>query len=231
MLKKPGEKEPGLPSTIWLTHPHTLLREGLAGLLRDGGFEVMGQSDTVSETLRIMEENTPDILLLDGELSEVSGETLEALVAIAPNTGIVILTRPQPTSAISDAVQAGVVGFLSVNLEPQEFVQSLNLLLGGHIIVSREMAGPLSQGLASESPETVQGGLTGREREVLTQVAQGSTNKEIAEDLVITENTVKVHLRSILDKLNLRNRQQAAAFAAQEGLISGIPPKPEEGDP
>ncbi|MBE0431302.1 MAG: response regulator transcription factor [Dehalococcoidia bacterium] len=119
-------------------------------------------------------------------------------------------------------LQAGARGYLSTNLSSQEFVQSLRMLAKGDMVISQEMVSGVKVELAAEQALKSQEGISGREREVLRLVCQGDTNREIAEKLIVSEHTVKVHLRSILNKLNLRNRQQVAAYAVQEGLVTDI---------
>jgi DNA-binding NarL/FixJ family response regulator len=119
-------------------------------------------------------------------------------------------------------LEAGARGYLSVNLTSQEFVQALRLLAKGDIVVSQEMVNEVKVELAADQASKNKDDISGREREVLQLVCQGGTNREIAEKLIVSEHTVKVHLRNILNKLNLRNRQQIAAYAVQEGLVTEI---------
>lgn len=117
-----------------------------------------------------------------------------------------------------EAILAGARGYLSLNLAGPEFISRLRFLARGDFLVSQDIAFSLVRQIGSaRSPEATDG-LSDRERQVLVLVATGATNKEIANELTVTENTVKVHLRHILDKLDLRNRQQAAAYAVREGM-------------
>ena len=121
---------------------------------------------------------------------------------------------------VSTLLEAGARGCLSLNLSSEELIESLNMIAKGDIIVSRGIVEQLVQGLdQGNDPEELFNSLSERQREVVSLVVNGMTNREIASTLIITENTVKVHLRNILDKLDLRNRQQLAAFAAQSGLV------------
>jgi two-component system response regulator NreC len=130
----------------------------------------------------------------------------------------VILSPAQPPPLVSTFLEAGASGCLSLNLSSEELIESLNMINKGDIIVSRGIVKELVQGLdQGNDPEELFNSLSEWQREVISLVVNGMTNREIANTLIITENTVKVHLRNILDKLDLRNRQQLAAFAAQRG--------------
>lgn len=199
---------------------HRLLREGITRILQDGGFDVIGEAQTVQGLRQLAAQQAPNIFLLVGDLPDGGREAIDSLGQEFERSVVAVVKPPQSSEAIMEDMQAGATGYLSLNLSPEEFVNSLRMIGGGDVIVSREMTEQLSHSLLSaRAEEQPIESLSGREREVLSLVAQGATNREIAGTLIITENTVKVHLRNILDKLDLRNRQQAAAFAAQEGLV------------
>lgn len=211
-----------------LAHRHTLIREGIAFILSKAGFEVVGQAENMESLYEQVRKHNPSIVIMDWELPGAADNSIQLLVANTSGAAIVILTRPQAPEHFNAAMRAGISGYLSVNLSSEEFVSSLRILAVGGVVVSQEMAGQLKEGLTSDRHAQPQGDLSNREREVLALVASGATNREIAGTLVLTENTVKVHLRNILSKLNLRNRQQAAAYAAQEGVIENIEIESEE---
>jgi DNA-binding NarL/FixJ family response regulator len=163
-------------------------------------------------------QDNPDLLLLDWQLLEGQTDAVRALAAAFPNSRIVILSSAQASPSVSILLAAGASGCLSLNLSSEELIESLNMISKGDIIVSQGIVKELVQGLdQGNDPEEFFNSLSERQREVVSLVVNGMTNREIASTLVITENTVKVHLRNILDKLDLRNRQQLAAFAAQSG--------------
>ncbi|MCI0440014.1 MAG: response regulator transcription factor [Chloroflexi bacterium] len=214
------------PQSVILAHPHRLIRDGIADILCQAGFNVIGRGETIRDLRHLAAQRTPNIFLLDWELTDAGEEAISSLKKEFENSVVVVLTRPQPPEAITSAIQAGASGFLSVDLSKEEFVNSLEMVSRGDLVVSREMAEYITRRFTADSRESsLVEALSDREREVLSLVAQGSTNREIAETLIITQNTVKVHLRNILDKLNLRNRQQAAAFAVQEGLVEEVSPQ------
>jgi DNA-binding NarL/FixJ family response regulator len=208
--------------SIVVAHHHALICEGIAKILQEAGFHVVGQTDTGRSLFQLAMQHNPDIILMDWEVPEVAPETIHVLTEKFPRMAVVILTQPQSTEAFLPLLQAGARGYLSVNLSSQEFVQALRMLAKGDIVVSQEMANEVKVELAADQALKSKDDISGREREVLQLVCEGATNREIAERLIVSEHTVKVHLRNILNKLNLRNRQQVAAYAVQEGLVTDL---------
>jgi two-component system nitrate/nitrite response regulator NarL len=210
----------GSSPSVLLAHTGRLVREGIAGILRQAGFIVLDQTDAMDQLYQMVKQHKPDILLLDWELLEGQIDTLQALATEFPDSRIVIFSPSQPPPVLRTLLGAGASGCLSLNLSSEELMESLNIIAKGDIVVSRGIAEHLVQGL---TPSNDQGelfnSLSGRQREIIPLVVDGLTNREIANTLIITENTVKVHLRNILDKLDLRNRQQLAAVAAQGGVF------------
>ena len=218
----PDHSPSNYAESVVVAHHHKLVCEGIARILQEAGFRVVGQADTEQSLFQLAMQHTPDIMLVDWEVSEVAPDTIRALTEKLPHLAVVIMTRPQSTEAFLPILQAGARGYLSVNLSSQEFVQALRMLAKGDIVVSQEMADGIKVELAADQASKGKDDVSGREREVLQLVCQGATNREIAERLIVSEHTVKVHLRNILNKLNLRNRQQIAAYAVQEGLVTDI---------
>jgi DNA-binding NarL/FixJ family response regulator len=208
--------------SVLLAHPNRLIRESIASFLVGAGFRVIAQVEDEPGLRQAAREHKADIILLDWDISEVHVDAVRGLVQDAPGALVVILTRPQPLETFVEAMREGVKGYLSVNLSPEEFVQSLRMLIKGDIVVSRDMAGEVQKVISGSGPDKSTENLSEREREVLKLIVHGATNREIAHKLIISEHTVKVHLRNILSKLNLRNRQQAAAYGARKGLVKNI---------
>jgi DNA-binding NarL/FixJ family response regulator len=208
--------------SIVVAHHHALICEGIAKILQESGFDVVGQTDTGRSLFQLAMQHNPDIMLVDWEVSGVAPDTIHVLTEKLPRMAVVILTQPQSTEAVLPILQAGARGYLSVNLSSQEFVQALRMLAKGDIVVSQEMAAGVKVELAADQALKSRDDISGREQEVLQLVCEGATNREIAERLIVSEHTVKVHLRHILNKLNLRNRQQVAAYAVQEGLVTDL---------
>lgn len=208
--------------SIVVAHHHALICEGIAKILQEAGFHVVGQTDTGRSLFQLAVQHNPDIMLVDWEVSGVDPDTISVLTEKLPRTAVVILTQPQSTEAALPILQAGARGYLSMNLSSQEFVQALRMLAKGDIVVSQEMAKEVKVELAADQALKSKDDLSGRERDVLQLVCEGATNREIAERLIVSEHTIKVHMRHILNKLNLRNRQQVAAYAVQEGLVTDL---------
>lgn len=218
------EKESSGKSVV-LAHPHALIREGIARILSDGGFDVLGQTDGMADLCTIVTNCRPGIIVLDWEISGSHTGIVKELDASFPNTIIVVLTRPHDPQDFLDALAAGADGYLSVNLSPEDFVASIRMLAEGSLVVAKNKADDTMEEITLNLATPPKDDLSNREREVLSLLGTGSTNREIAEELIISEHTVKVHLRTILNKLNLRNRQQAASYATKIGLVKEINPE------
>jgi len=212
--------------TVALAHSHALVRDGIAHILGEAGFQMVGHVDTVRGLYQLLAQLRPDLILLDYDAGGSDPDAIRRLTEQAPDGAIVVLVRPGSSETCVPAIQAGARGCLSVNLSAQEFVQAIRVLLNGDVVVSREMVNEFKNSMANGTNSKPKDDLSEREREVLRLVTKGATNREIAEKLIISEHTVKVHVRSILNKLNLRNRQQAAAYAIQAGL--GLCHSPED---
>jgi two-component system, NarL family, nitrate/nitrite response regulator NarL len=205
----------GSSPSVLLAHNERLVREAIAGILQRSGFVVLDQTDAIDQLQQRVRQHHPDLLLLDWQLLEGQTDAVHALASEFPDSRIVILSPAQPPPSVSTLLAAGAGGCLSLNLTAEELIESLNMISKGDIIVSRGIVEQLVQGLdQGNDREELFNSLSERQWEVISLVVNGMTNREIASTLIITENTVKVHLRNILDKLELRNRQQLAAFAA-----------------
>jgi two-component system, NarL family, nitrate/nitrite response regulator NarL len=212
-------------SSVLVAHPTRLVREGIAGILRQAGFVVLDHTDAIGQLPQIARGQRPDVLLVDWELLEGEVDIMQALATDFLDSCIVIFGLPQPSPMVGAILGAGARGCLSLELSPEELVEPLSMIAKGDIVVSRGMAQHLVQGLdQSNNQEELFSSLSERQREIISLVVDGLTNREIANTLIITENTVKVHLRNILDKLDLRNRQQLAAVAAQGGFFRNSAP-------
>jgi DNA-binding NarL/FixJ family response regulator len=161
-------------------------------------FEIVGQANSVEMLRQLLARQTPDVVLLDWDLPDREEETLKTLVREVAGRPIVIISPPQPPEVILAALQSGVKGCLSYNLSSEDFVDRLRLLAGGDLFISGDISNGLEQQLTATESADTQDTLSEGEREVLSLVAYGSTNREIAVKLIVTENTVKVHLRHIL---------------------------------
>ncbi len=208
---------------ILLADDHILFRKGLAQLLNSQpDFQVIGEAADGLEALERARELMPDLILMDIDMPRCDGREATRLIkAEMPYVVIVILTVSDDEQDLFAAIKNGAQGYLLKKIDPADLFEQLRGLALGEAALSRLMANKILREFARTEPELPRTGddpLTGRERQVLQLVARGLTNREIAETLVIAENTVKNHLRNILSKLHLDNRVQAAAYALREGL-------------
>jgi DNA-binding NarL/FixJ family response regulator len=203
-----------------------LFRAGLSSALKDAGFDVVAEAGDAEGAVSAAEEHQPDLVLLDILMPGVSGlEVVEKISAVAPEAQVVLLTASESEEDLLVGVKAGARGYVTKDAPFDALVGALNAVEGGGAAVSPIMTGKLldvtrqllrhQELLQSRKPV-----LTGRELEVLQLVAQGQTSREIGILLFISENTVKNHIRNILDKLGLHSRNEAVLYAVREDLIS-----------
>ena len=213
---------------VLVVDDHTLFRRGIATVLADQEeLEVVGEAADGLEAIEKAKETTPDVILMDLNMPRCSGlDAIQALQAEMPQVNVLVLTVSEMEADLFAAVKFGARGYLLKKSEPEELVHAIFHIAQGGVIVSPIMAAKLLTefkdfGVEAEKEVTREAGtdLSPREGEVLQLVAQGATNKEIADSLFISENTVKTHLRNIMEKLHLANRSQAAAYAVKRGLV------------
>lgn len=210
---------------VLIADDHKLFRQGLIGLMktRDDLVEVVGEAQTGVEAIRLAGKLYPDVILMDIYMPEMDGlRAAKEIHERFPKIAIVMLTSSEKDGHLYEAVQVGVSGYLLKSLDADELFELLQGVTNGETAMTRAMAGKLLKVVASRLVDDDKGeqALTERELFVLRLVASGATNSEIAEKLSISINTVKSHLKSILGKLQLENRTQAATYAVQHGLIS-----------
>ena len=218
-----------MPIRVLLADDNSLFREGLASLLGAcAEVEVVGQAGNARDVVRKAALLRPDVVLMDLAMPEGGGvAATRAVLAERPDLAVCMLTVSEQDADLFAAVRAGARGYLAKTVSRDDLCAALQQLADGSSVLTPHLAARLLEEFAALSSAhgdvpTEVATLSPRERQVLELVTRGASNKEIAQKLVIAENTVKVHLRNILDKLQLRNRQQAAAFAAQEGLVGDL---------
>lgn len=211
---------------ILIIDDHVLFREGLAAILQmEPGIEVAGMAGTVHEAVEIARTVGPDIILMDFSLTDGTGvEATQAILAVQPDTKIIFLSMSGEDERLLAAIRAGAKGYLLKDIRPVKLVEALRAVEHGEGALSGSMTlrlmNEVNRARPSERPYSpLLDKLTQRELEVLRYIAAGKTNQEIAGRLVISENTVKYHVHSILEKLNLTNRKEAARYASEHGLV------------
>ena len=214
---------------VLVVDDHALFRRGIVTVLANqDNINVVGEAVNGLEAIAKAEELAPDVILMDLNMPQCSGlEATQALQAKSLQAKILVLTVSDNEADLFAAIKFGATGYILKNTEPEELVQAIYHIAQGGVIISPVMATKLlaefrdaSTGARTESTNNEKDNMSPREDEVLQLVAQGATNKEIADSLFISENTVKTHLRNIMDKLHLANRSQAAAYAVKRGLVS-----------
>ena len=202
-----------MATRIAIANRNAAVAQALSLLLgREDEFVVTAEVTERDRVVEVVANASPDLLLVDPALPGLDLDALVGRVAsVSRGTAVVVLTDSRDARFLKRAVESGARAYLSLEGDADELVQELKLIAGGHVIASGPAAKDLSD-LAGTSSNDASDGLSEREVEVVNLVARGETNREIAETLVIAENTVKVHLRNIYGKLNLRNRQELTAY-------------------
>ncbi len=211
---------------ILVTDDHPLFRKGISHMLNaQPDMKVVGEANDGREAVALAQELMPDLILMDVQMPNCNGlEATRLIMKDMPYVKIVMLTFSDDDHSLFEAIKSGAQGYLLKNLEPDELAGMLRGVFKGEAPISRTTASRILREFNRQSKGNAPSikDLSPREVELLRLVAGGASNHEIAEELTITEHTVKNHLRNILDKLHLKNRVQAAVFAVREGLADGI---------
>ena len=209
---------------VLIVDDHTLFRSGLGELLERRGIEVCAAVGDGEEGCRLAAELEPDVVLLDLRMPELDGlSVLERLAALGLDCAVVMLTTSSDERDLVTSLRSGARGYLLKDMEPDQLVDALTAVVEGETVVAPEMTSVLAKvvkggELESDRPDRFSA-LTPREFEILRHLAEGQSNKEIARDLGITDGTVKLHVRSILRKLEVRSRVEAAVIAVEERIF------------
>jgi two-component system nitrate/nitrite response regulator NarL len=202
-----------------LVDDHSLCRRGLTELLEQrGGMTVVTATGNPDLVVPLLREHQPDLVVLDLRLAQIDGlSVLRMIRADGSDVPVVILTMSDSEDDMSAALRAGVKGYLLKDMEPEEVIDAIARAARGEMVVASAMMLKFAQILQTGPKGSVMSSLvatlTERERQVLEHVACGQSNKVIAKELDISHNTVKLHVRHIMDKLNLRSRVEAAVFS------------------
>lgn len=210
---------------VVIADDHALFRDGLRSLIEAHGIEVMAEARNGSEAVELARLHRPDIVLMDLNMPKVDGLAATRLIcAEMPEVRVVVLTASDDDADLFEAVKSGAQGYLPKSLEAEEFFAFLDGVLRDEPALTPVLARKVLGEFARAPKEPVQqrpgSTLTERERDVLEMLVSGVTsNRELANKLFVSENTVKYHLRNILDKLHLNNRAQVVAYAVRHGLV------------
>ena len=211
---------------VLLVDDHTVVLKGLAFFLStQEDLELVGEANNGKEALVKVGETNPDVILMDLYMPEMDGVEATAYIKKEyPNVKVIVLTSFSDQAHVLPALRAGASGYILKDVEPDQLVEAIRSAYKGNIQLHPDIANALlSQTLPVEEKEeesSIQVDvLTARENEVLQLLEKGMSNKEIASVLVITEKTVKAHVSSILSKLNLSDRTQAALYAVKNGIV------------
>lgn len=216
----------GSPRTgVLIAHPDMLVRAGLRSVIDgDGTFDVVAEVEAGEHALELAGRLRPSLAILGTVLRDPSGiEVAREMRGRSPGTAVILLARRADTQSLLDGFRAGAIGFIRSDIGRLELLSSMRRTLAGEFVVDAVAATELIVRLASESDSRAQHApepLTPRELEVLRLVAQGRTNREIAQGLIVAVGTIKVHMEHILDKLGATDRTQAAVRAVELGIVS-----------
>ena len=208
-----------MPIRILIVDDHSVVRQGLRMFLaRDEELEIIGEAENGSQAVTLATQLRPDVVLMDMLMPVMDGiQATGTIRKSLPETEVIALTSVLEDAAIVGAIKAGAIGYLLKDTQAAELRRAIKAAAAGQVQLSPEAATRLMREVrAPEAPEQ----LTEREMDVLKLLALGRANKEIAQDLVIGEQTVKTHVSNILTKLGVQSRTQAALYAAQKGIVT-----------
>jgi DNA-binding NarL/FixJ family response regulator len=229
----PTPAEPGTgtdPIRVLIADDHALFRRGLEMVLQgEPGLDLVGQASDGQEAVQIASEVVPDVVLMDIRMPKITGiEAARQMKEVAPSAKIVMLTISDEEEDLFEAIRAGASGYLLKDIPLDELADSVRAVHGGQSLINPSMAGKLLTEFATLARRDAEDEpakhapapkLTEREMEVLRLVARGMNNRDIAKELFISENTVKNHVRNILEKLQIHSRMEAVMIAVREKLI------------
>jgi NarL family two-component system response regulator LiaR len=211
------------PITVLIVDDHEVVRSGVRAFLdSQADFCVVGEAKSGDEAVRLSQEHIPDVVLMDLVMDEIDGvEATRKVKNVSPRTQIVVLTSYHQDEYIFPALQAGAISYILKDVRMDELAAAIRRAAAGEATLHPRVALRVIQELHGAKSEEMNPytELTDREMEVLKLIAKGMSNSEIAQQLVISENTVKGHVSNILSKLHLADRTQAAVYAWQQGIV------------
>jgi DNA-binding NarL/FixJ family response regulator len=211
------------PISIILVDDHEVVRNGVRAYLETlPNFHVVGEGASGEEAVRLVAELIPDVVLMDLIMPGMDGvETIRQIKKVSPRTQVVVLTSYHEDAHIFPALKAGAISYILKDMKMEKLVEALNRAVQGEVTLHPRVAVRVLQNIRNENPEAepLFTELTERELDVLKLIASGLTNSQIAEKLVISENTVKGHVSNILSKLHMADRTGAAVYAWKSGIV------------
>jgi DNA-binding NarL/FixJ family response regulator len=199
---------------------HALFRAGLISLLNEmPEYHVVGEAGSGEKAIEVIKKAKPDVVLLDVNMPGIGGVETVRLLKKSEECHIIMLTISKSEEDLFGAIAAGADGYLLKNAEPEELKKAIQLVQQGMSVLSPQVTRQVLKAVSAEPSRAQEGGLSSREMDVLACLAQGKTTLQIASNLFISENTVKTHVRHILEKLEAANRAEAVSKAIQMGLI------------
>jgi len=226
----PGETGGDDSIRVMIADDHALFRRGLEMVLQgEPGLDLVGQASDGAEAVHVASEVVPDVVLMDIRMPKITGiEAARQMKEVAPSAKIIMLTISDEEEDLFEAIRAGASGYLLKDIPLDELADSVRAVHGGQSLINPSMAGKLLTEFATLARRDAEDEpakhapapkLTDREMEVLRLVARGMNNRDIAKELFISENTVKNHVRNILEKLQIHSRMEAVMIAVREKLI------------
>src|SRR3954451_5170471 len=215
------------PITVVLVDDEQLIRVALAQALSSSGLELVGEAAAGEEAIELVVDVRPDVVLIDLQLPGMSGvQAIEQLALLTPASRVLVLTRSEQNRVV-EAIIAGASGYILKSAPVEAIVSAVKATAAGESVLSSKIAGKLLQRIREQdipvktsavAEGTIRSALTDRELEIFKRLASGKSNHEIAQELSLSPNTVANHIASILAKLHLENRTQAAADAVRSGI-------------
>jgi NarL family two-component system response regulator LiaR len=211
------------PITILIVDDHEVVRKGVRGYLDTlAEFEVVAEAQSGEQAVDLAQKYVPDVILMDLVLPGMDGvETTRTIKNTSPRTQIVVLTSFHDDALVFPALKAGAISYILKDMKMDKLAEVVRKAHRGEVILHPKVAARVLHNIRKENQasEEIFTELTDREMEVLKLIAKGYSNSQIAEDLVISENTVKGHVSNILSKLHLADRTQAAVYAWKQGIV------------
>ncbi|MDR0266944.1 response regulator transcription factor [Paenibacillus sp.] len=211
--------------SVLVVDDHHLFRRGVIGILKTvEDIEVVGEASNGEEAIRVVKQLQPDVLIMDLCMPVMSGiEVIRHFQDLVVATRVLILTVNEEERSLYEAVKYGAQGYAIKSIDPDDLIDAIRRVASGEAVIPSNLAIKMMfevSNLGSSAAPLIES-LTSREIEVLQELGLGLSNRDIARRLYISENTVRNHVRNILDKLHMSNRVQAAAYAVREGIVQG----------